>query len=78
MAASKPVPSFEDDIRPLFRQRDRQAMLSVFDLWSRDDVSRNASRIVPAVRDGVMPCDGRWPEEQVALLQRWVDAGGPP
>jgi hypothetical protein len=68
-------PSFENDIKPLFRERDRGAMLSHFDLWSYDDVSANADGILGAVRDGVMPCDGAWPKEKVDLLQQWVESG---
>jgi hypothetical protein len=30
------VPSYEADVKPLFRERDRGAMLSHFDLWSYD------------------------------------------
>jgi hypothetical protein len=67
--------SFERDIRPLFRERDRRAMLFLFDLWSRDDVSRNATRILPAVRAGVMPCDDNWPDRQVELFARWIATG---
>jgi hypothetical protein len=33
------APSFEADIRPLFRAKDRDSMLNRFDLWSVDDVS---------------------------------------
>jgi len=33
-------------IKPLFRERDRQAMQSRFDLWSYDDVSRHAEVIL--------------------------------
>jgi hypothetical protein len=71
------APSFEADIKPLFRERDRESMLRMFDLWSYDDVKENADRILGAVRSGSMPCDGQWPEEQVGLLQRWVDGGEP-
>ena len=71
------VPSFETDIRPLFRDRDRGAMLRAFDLWSYDGVKANADRILAAVRTGSMPCDGRWPAEPIDLLQRWVDDDKP-
>jgi hypothetical protein len=69
--------SFARDIRPLFREHDRQAMLFLFDLWSHDDVSRNANRILPAVRAGVMPCDENWPDAQVELFARWIATGAP-
>lgn len=69
--------SFEQDIKPLFRERDRESMKKAFDLWSRDDVARSSDAILGRLRDGTMPCDGAWPEEQVAAFQRWVDAGMP-
>jgi hypothetical protein len=69
--------SFDVNVRPLFRSRDRESMQSHFDLWSYDEVSAHAEAIVSAVRSGSMPCDGAWPAEQVALLQRWVDTGKP-
>lgn len=71
------TPTFEADIRPLFRERDRGAMLHAFDLWSYDDVKAHADQILAALRRGAMPCDMRWPDEQVDLLQRWVDGGEP-
>jgi hypothetical protein len=48
-----------------------------FDLSSYDDVAANSDAILGRLRDGTMPCDGAWPEEQVDLFQRWVDAGTP-
>jgi hypothetical protein len=68
---------FETDIKPLFRDRDRQAMQARFDLWSYDDVSRHAEAILTRLRDGTMPCDGAWPPAQVDLFQRWVENGRP-
>jgi hypothetical protein len=75
-ASAEPI-SFEQDIKPLFRERDRESMKQAFDLWSRDDVARSSEAILGRLRDGTMPCDGAWPEEQVAAFQRWVDAGMP-
>jgi hypothetical protein len=71
--------SFEQDVKPLFRERDRGAMLNVakFDLWQRDDVAENAEAILKRLEDGSMPCDGAWPSEQVDVFRRWVDAGKP-
>ena len=71
------APSFESDIKPLFRESDREAMLRAFDLWSFDDVVSNSARILAAVDSGKMPCDGRWPPQQVDLLRRWIDDGAP-
>jgi hypothetical protein len=69
--------SFERHIKPLFREGDRQSMKQAFDLWSYDDVVQNSSAILGRLRDGTMPCDGAWPDEEVALFQTWVEAGTP-
>jgi hypothetical protein len=66
-------PAFESDIKPLFRESDREAMIAAFDLWSFGDVREHADAILGAVRSGSMPCDMEWPEERVDLLQRWID-----
>lgn len=75
--AANATPTFESDIKPLFRERDRGAMLSHFDLWSHDDVKASAGPILSAVSAGSMPCDAPWPPEQVDLLRRWVEGGMP-
>jgi hypothetical protein len=67
--------SFEEHIKPLFREGDRQSMKWAFDLWSHDDVARNGDAILERLRDGTMPCDGAWPDEQITVFQRWVEAG---
>lgn len=77
MAATEQPISYAQDIKPLFREGDRESMSSAFDLWSYDDVVQNSGAILGRLRDGTMPCDGAWPEEQVDLFQRWVDAGMP-
>jgi hypothetical protein len=69
--------SYERDIKPLFRQKDRDAMQRAFDLFDYDDVVDNADAIVGSLRSGQMPCDGAWPAEQVDKLQAWIDAGTP-
>jgi hypothetical protein len=68
---------FEADVKPLFRPRDRESMKSHFDLWSYEDVSAHADAIVAALGAGSMPCDGAWPPDRIALLQKWIDAGKP-
>ena len=75
--AERDGPSFERDVKPLFRERDRGSMLEVakFDLWERDDVADHAEAIVKRLEDGSMPCDGAWPPERVAEFRRWMDAG---
>jgi hypothetical protein len=69
--------SFEADLKPLFRERDRESMQSHFDLWSHDDVSQHADAILARLQDGTMPCDGAWPQEQVDLFRRWAEGGKP-
>ena len=70
-------PAFERDIRPLFRVLDREAMEGAFDLWDHEDVRENAGDILAALEGGAMPCDEPWPDDRVALLRRWVEAGMP-
>ena len=77
MATNDQPISFAEDIKPLFRERDRESMKWAFDLWSHDDVTANGDAILGRLRDGSMPCDGTWPEEQIELFQRWVDSGAP-
>jgi hypothetical protein len=71
--------SFERDIRPLFRERDRGSMLEVasFDLWAREDVVQHSQGILERLENGSMPCDQAWPAERVALFRRWVQADMP-
>jgi hypothetical protein len=77
MSAVEGSLSFATDIRPLFRSGDRAAMESAFDLWSYDDVVSHAEAILGAVESGSMPCDGEWPEENVAILRSWIESGKP-
>ncbi len=69
--------SYEDDIKSLFRDKDRERMQWAFDLWKYGDVKENAQAILERLQDGDMPCDGAWPEEQIELFRRWVNAGTP-
>jgi hypothetical protein len=67
--------SYDEHIRPLFREKDRESMRFAFDLWSCEDVSANATAIFEQVSTGAMPCDGAWPAERVELFRRWMDTG---
>ena len=66
---------FQGDIKPLFRQKDRQSMRLHFDLGSYEDVSDHADHILERLRRGSMPCDGAWPPQQVDVFERWVRGG---
>ena len=70
--------SYEQDIKPFFRDKDRERMEWAFDLWSHADVSANAEAILERLEDGDMPCDGPWPAEQIETFKRWVDGGMAP
>ena len=74
--ADRPV-SFAEDIRPLFREDDRDAMDFAFDLWDADDVRSNAGAILERLQDGSMPCDGEWSSDEIDLFSRWVATGMP-
>lgn len=70
--------SFERDVKPLFRDRDRGAMLFAFDLWSHADVSEHAGDIIRVLETGYMPCDSRWEADRLAIFRRWANEGKAP
>ena len=72
---SAEAPSFQQDVQPLFREQDRNAMTFAFDLWSYEDVSKHADDILRVVATGYMPCDSRWDEKRVELFRSWVEGG---
>jgi hypothetical protein len=51
--------SFAQDIKPLFRDKDRNSMRGRFDL----------------LRSGTMPCDGKWSPDHIDLFSRWIVGG---
>jgi hypothetical protein len=69
---------FEQDIRGLFREFDRDEMEWAFDLWDYDDVKENAEGILERLEAGDMPCDGAWSEEQIERFRTWVREGMEP
>jgi hypothetical protein len=71
------APRFETEIKPLFREHDRESMIRFFDLWSQEDVSQHADAILTRLQAGDMPCDGAWPQEQVDLFRSWAESGNP-
>jgi hypothetical protein len=70
-------PTWEQDIKPMFREWDREEMMYLFDLWSYEDVRDYAEGIYDRVADGTMPCDKPWTREQIDLFGAWVAAGSP-
>jgi hypothetical protein len=77
MTTAGSTPSFARDIRPLFRESDRESMDFAFDLWDYNDVRTHAEDILERLTEGSMPCDGEWPEEQIDQFRSWVEAGMP-
>jgi hypothetical protein len=75
---TKTTLSFEQDIRPLFRDGDRAAMIKAFDLWSVADVAAHGEAIAARLRDGSMPCDEAWPAERLSTFAQWRAAGAQP
>ena len=71
------APGFETEIKPLFREHDRESMIRSFDLWSHEDVSQHADAILDRLQAGDMPCDGAWPQEQVDRFRSWAESGKP-
>lgn len=71
---------FAFDIKPLFRDSDRNTMLAVsgFDLHDHADVTEWADRILAALDEGSMPCDGSWPSARVEIFRRWIADGKRP
>lgn len=76
-------PSFDADIKNLFRSRDVNVMKarSGFDLHDHNDVSKWADRILERLETDnpvqLMPCDGRWPQTDIDLFKAWIEAGKP-
>ena len=69
------MPSFAQDIRPLFRDEDLEEMQFAFDLSQYDEVKANAQGIYDRLADGSMPCDGEWAEDRIALFRQWMEEG---
>jgi truncated hemoglobin YjbI len=72
------VPGYEQHIKPMFREVDRQSMRFAFDLWSRGEVAEHADAILDRLQAGTMPCDGAWPNEKVEAFRRWIESGKRP
>jgi hypothetical protein len=70
--------SFERDIKPLFREKDRTSMSKAFDLWSLTDVTAHGDAILGRLREGSMPCDGAWPAAKVDTFASWLSEGAQP
>jgi hypothetical protein len=78
--------SFQEDIRPLFTERDIHAMSKAFNLASYEDVKARATIIYDRIRgiDGtVMPPppprgEGPWTQARIELFAQWIADGYQP
>ena len=50
--------SFERDVRPMFREKDRDSMLKRFDLWSHSDVQAHQDAILERLATARCPATG--------------------
>jgi hypothetical protein len=82
---NRPV-SFKLHIRPLFRDDPDVSHMTGFgiDLSSFDDVKSNSAEILTRLKKRdrqMMPPatdDGPWPDEWIALFERWISEGHQP
>jgi hypothetical protein len=68
-------PYFELHIRPMFRLIDCDHMRPYgLELFDYDSIVTNKEAISEALKNGMPPADagGPWPEEWIALFERWV------
>ena len=82
---AKPT-SFQNDILPLFTERDIRAMSKAFNLANYDDVKTHAAIIYDRIRGiggAVMPPppprgEGPWSQSRIDLFGRWMADGYEP
>ena len=73
--------SYALHIRPLFRQVDIDHMAAFgVNLAAHEDVRANAATILTRLQDPSKPMppvvdNGPWPEEWIALFDRWIKEG---
>ena len=71
--------SYASDIRPLFRDKDINAMNAFgIDLSSYEGVKKRAQHIYARLSEKEMPCDGPWSENNVQKLKEWMQSGMEP
>src|SRR4051794_13790801 len=71
--SDEPQLSFDEDIKPLFRDVDRTEMEWAFDLWNEADVRSNADAILERLEARDMPCDDVWPAEKIEIFKHWMN-----
>jgi hypothetical protein len=72
------VPTYAQDIRPLFRDHDIACMTPKGVKLADPNwmvVVANAQRVFDVLQAGVMPPDGKWSDAKLALFKSWMDGG---
>jgi len=73
------VLSFAADIRPLFRDKDIEAMKAMgIDLSSYEDVRKRVRDIYARLSAREMPCDEPWSDRHTRKLKEWMEGGMAP
>ena len=69
--------SFVLHIQPLFTPDQRTCMIGRFDLAKYEDVKQWSAKIAQRLTDKTMPLgpSNPWPDEWIALFNRWVAEG---
>ena len=70
--------TYSHDIRPLFRDQDIACMVPRGKKLNDPTwmcTPANAQQVYNAVSNGIMPPDGPWPPDRVALFKQWMDQG---
>ena len=72
--------SYQLHIKPLFTTDQQACMIGTFDLKKYEDVKVCSAKIARRLGDKPMPADNTrpWPDEWIALFQRWIDEGCAP
>ena len=73
--ANDDSPTFNKDIKQLFRPIDIDAMKWKFDLSNYDDVKKYSQDILRVVETGDMPCDAPWSKGKIGLFKFWIKSG---
>jgi hypothetical protein len=73
---NRPV-SFALHIQPLFPADQRNCMIKAFDLAKYEDVKKWSAKIAEALTAKTMPMgpSNPWPDEWIALFNRWLAEG---
>jgi hypothetical protein len=46
-----------------------------FDLSKYSDAVKHSQSILSRLKKGDMPCDGKWPPNQIKLFEDWITGG---